>query len=144
MRQTMGQTGWLFGTGEVDNESQQDELWNKTRWLLGQEKMILSHREVKYGTYRGHFLGQEKLTYGHDRTNFGTIQGFWDRRSQFWVSLRWIMGHKDVFFRTGEFDIWVITRWILGHNKCVFLGQEKLILGHHEMNYGTKQDHFLG
>jgi hypothetical protein len=24
------------------------------------------------------------------------------------------------------------------------LGQEKLILGHHEMNYGTKQDHLLG
>jgi hypothetical protein len=37
--------------------------------------MILSHKEVKYGTYRGHFLGQEKLTYGHDRTNFGTEQG---------------------------------------------------------------------
>jgi hypothetical protein len=37
--------------------------------------MILSHKEVKYGTYRGHFLGQEKLTNGHDRTNFVTIQG---------------------------------------------------------------------
>jgi hypothetical protein len=57
MRWTMGQTGWLFGTGEVDHESQQDELWNKTRWLLGHEEMILSHEEVKYGTYRGHFLG---------------------------------------------------------------------------------------
>ncbi len=79
----------IFGTGEVDNESQQDELWNKTRQLLGQKEMILSHEEVKYGTYQGHFLGQEKLTYGHDRTSFGTERGdFWDRRSQFWVSLR--------------------------------------------------------
>ena len=71
----MGQTGWLFETGEVDNESQQDELWNKTRWLLGQEKLILSHKEMKYGTEQGHFLGQEKLTYGHNETNFGTEQG---------------------------------------------------------------------
>ena len=37
--------------------------------------MILSHKEVKYGTYQGHFLGQEKLTYVHDRTNFATEQG---------------------------------------------------------------------
>ncbi len=46
--------------------------------------MILSHKEVKYGTDQGHFLGQEKLTYGHDRTNFGTEQGG--------------------FFKTGEVD----------------------------------------
>ncbi len=26
----------------------------------------------------------------------------------------------------------------------IFLGQEKLILGHHEMNYGTNQGNFLG
>ncbi len=37
--------------------------------------MILSHKEIKYGTYRGHFLEQEELTYGQDRTNFGTEQG---------------------------------------------------------------------
>ncbi len=28
--------------------------------------------------------------------------------------------------------------------ECDFLGQEKLIMGHHKMNYGTKQGHFLG
>ncbi len=49
---------------------------------MGQEKLILSHKEVKYETERGHFGGQEKLTYGHDKTNFGTERGdFWDRRS---------------------------------------------------------------
>ncbi len=32
----------------------------------------------------------------------------------------------------------------MGHNDVTFLGQEKLILGHHKMNYGTKQDHLLG
>ena len=41
-------------------------------WVLRQEKMMLSHKEVKYGTEQGHFLGQEKLTYGHNQTNFGT------------------------------------------------------------------------
>ncbi len=40
---------------------------------------------------------------------------------------------------------------ILGHNKmnygtlqCDFLGQEELILGHHKMNYEATQGHFLG
>ena len=37
--------------------------------------MILSHKEMKYGTYRGHFLGHEELTYGQDRTNFETEHG---------------------------------------------------------------------
>jgi hypothetical protein len=56
---------------------------------LGQEKLILHHIKMKYGTEQGHFLGQEKLTYGHNKTNFGTEEViFWDRRSQFWVSLR--------------------------------------------------------
>jgi hypothetical protein len=56
---------------------------------LGQEKLILGHKEMKYGTEQGHFLGQEKLTYGHSETNFGTEQGdFGDMRSQFWVLTR--------------------------------------------------------
>ena len=44
---------------------------------MGQEKLILSHKEVKYGTEQGHFLvlGQEKLTYGHDKYFLGTEQG---------------------------------------------------------------------
>ena len=42
---------------------------------MGQEKLILGHKEMKYGTEQGHFLGQEKLTYGHNKTNFGTEQG---------------------------------------------------------------------
>jgi hypothetical protein len=37
--------------------------------------MILSHKEMKYGTEQGHFLGQEKMTYGHNKTNFWTEQG---------------------------------------------------------------------
>jgi hypothetical protein len=44
-------------------------------WFLGQEKLILRHNKMKYGTEHGHFLGQEKLTYGHNKTNFGTEQG---------------------------------------------------------------------
>jgi hypothetical protein len=68
----MGQTGSLFGTGGYDIKSQQDKLWDKTRWLLGQEKSILHHNKMKYGTEQGHFWGQEKLTYGHNETNFGT------------------------------------------------------------------------
>ncbi len=71
----MGQTGSLFGTGEYDIESQQEELWAKARWLLGQEKLILHHNKIKYGTVQGHFLGQEKLTYGHSETNFVTKWG---------------------------------------------------------------------
>ncbi len=51
----MGQTGWLLGTGEVDIESQQDKLWDKTRWLLGLDKLILGHKKMKYGTEQGHF-----------------------------------------------------------------------------------------
>ncbi len=38
--------------------------------------MILSHKEVKYGTEQGHFLRQEKLTYGHDKTKFRTERGY--------------------------------------------------------------------
>jgi hypothetical protein len=52
-----------LGTGEYDVESQQDKLWDKIRWFLGQEKSLLCHNEMKYGTEQGHFLGQEKLTY---------------------------------------------------------------------------------
>jgi hypothetical protein len=54
-----------------------------------QEKLILGHNKMKYGTEQGDFLGQEKSTYGHNKTNFGTKQGdFWDRRSRFRVLTR--------------------------------------------------------
>ncbi len=39
---------------------------------MGQKKLILRHKEMKYGTEQGQFLGQEKLTYGHNKTYFGT------------------------------------------------------------------------
>ncbi len=42
---------------------------------MGQEKLILGHNKMKYGTGQGHFLGQEKMTHGHNKTNFGTEQG---------------------------------------------------------------------
>ena len=42
---------------------------------MGQEKLILLHNELKYGTEQGHFLGQERLTYVHNETNFWTEQG---------------------------------------------------------------------
>ncbi len=42
---------------------------------MGQEKLILGHTKMKYGTEQGDFLGQEKLTYGHNKTNFGTEEG---------------------------------------------------------------------
>jgi hypothetical protein len=42
---------------------------------FGTEKLILSHKEMKYGTEQGHFLGQDRLTYGHNETNFGTERG---------------------------------------------------------------------
>jgi hypothetical protein len=32
----------------------------------------------------------------------------------------------------------------MGHNDVIFLGQEKLILGHHKINHGTKPGCFLG
>ncbi len=35
IRRKIGQTGWLFGTGEVDIKLQQDKLWGKIRWLFG-------------------------------------------------------------------------------------------------------------
>ncbi len=48
---------------------------------------MLSHKEVKYGTYQGHFLGQERLTYGRDRTNFGTEQGDFLRQEKLILGL---------------------------------------------------------
>ncbi len=42
---------------------------------MGQEKLILPHSKMKYGTEQGHFLGQEKLTYVHNETKFGTERG---------------------------------------------------------------------
>ncbi len=50
--------------------------------LLGQEKLILSHKEMKYGTEQGHFLGQEKLTNGHNKKNCGT------ERCDFWSGVQ--------------------------------------------------------
>ncbi len=62
--------------------------------------MILSHKEVKYGTEQGHFLGQEKLTYGHDRTNFGTIQG------DFMGQEKSIFGHFKMNYGTQRCVFW--------------------------------------
>ena len=43
---------------------------------MGQEKLILGHNKMNYGTEQGECLGQEKLTYGHhNQTNFGTERG---------------------------------------------------------------------
>ncbi len=56
--------------------------------------MILSHKEMKYGTYRGHFLGQEELTYGQGRTNFGTEQG------DFWGQEKLILGLFEMNYGT--------------------------------------------
>jgi hypothetical protein len=54
------------GTGEVVIGSKRDKLWDKHGDFLGQEKLILSHNKVSYGTKRGDFLGQEKLILGHN------------------------------------------------------------------------------
>jgi hypothetical protein len=89
---------------------------------MEQEKMILSHNQMKDGAKQGDFLGQEKLILGHNETNYGTNRvPFWDRRSWYWV----------------------ITRRFMEQDKQL-LGQEKLILSHKEMKYGTEQGHFLG
>jgi hypothetical protein len=56
--------------------------------------MILSRKEVKYGTYRGHFWGQEELTYGQDRTIFGTEQG------DFLVQEKLILGLFEISYGT--------------------------------------------
>jgi hypothetical protein len=32
----------------------------------------------------------------------------------------------------------------MGQNKVTFLGQEKLLFGHNETNFGTEQGDFLG
>ncbi len=56
---------------------------------MGQEKSILRHNKMKYGTEQGHFLGQEKLTYGHSETNFGNELGdFFETREVDFESLR--------------------------------------------------------
>ncbi len=50
--------------------------------FLGQEKLILGHNEINYGTNRVTFLGQEKLILSHNETNYGTRRGdVWDKRS---------------------------------------------------------------
>ncbi len=78
---------------------------------MGQEKLILGHNKMKYGTEQGHFLGQEKLTYGDNMTNFGTKQGdFLGQEKSILDLFKMNMGHNDVFF-----------------------GEEKLI-------FGSKQD----
>jgi hypothetical protein len=66
---------------------------------LGQEKLILRHNKMKYGTERGHFLRQEKLTYGHSKTNFGTERGdFLGQEKSILGLFDIIMGHNDVFY----------------------------------------------
>ncbi len=42
------------------------QIMGQIRWLLGQEKLILSHNKMNYRTKRGDFLGQEKLILGHN------------------------------------------------------------------------------
>jgi hypothetical protein len=37
----MGQNKAVFGTGEVDITSEQDEIWNRTRSLFGTEEVDL-------------------------------------------------------------------------------------------------------
>ncbi len=56
--------------------------------------MILSHKEVKYGTCQGQFLGQEELTYGQNRTNFGAEQG------GFLGQEKSILGLSEINYRT--------------------------------------------
>ncbi len=41
---------------------------------MGQEKLILGHNEMNYGTEQGDFLGQEKLKLGHNKANYGRKQ----------------------------------------------------------------------
>jgi hypothetical protein len=69
---------------------------------------------------------------------------FWDRRSQYWVIIRQIMGQNEVIFLGKE-------KLKLGQNKTNYgtkqddiLGQEKFILDHIEMNFGSKRGVFLG
>ncbi len=41
---------YLDGAGGVNIWSEPDEEWNKTMRLLGQEKLILGHNKMNYGT----------------------------------------------------------------------------------------------
>ncbi len=66
---------------------------------------------------------------------------FWDRRSQFWIIIRLIMGHNNVTFWDRRSWYWDITRWIMGQNKVIFLGYWKVILVHiRRWSHGTFQD----
>ncbi len=84
MRRKIGQTRWIFGTGEVDIKS------NKTN----------------YGTKQGDFLGQEKLSLGYNKMKYGKEQvDFWDRRSWIKVIMIQILDWTRWLFGTGEFNI---------------------------------------
>jgi hypothetical protein len=67
--------------------------------FLGQEKSILGNNKTNYGAEEGDFFGQEKLILGHNKASYGTNNvNFWDRRSQYWVIMRQIMGQYEVTF----------------------------------------------
>jgi hypothetical protein len=73
----MKQNNVTFWIEEVDLRSLQFKLWERKNDILGQEKLILGHIEASYGT---------------NNVNF------WDRRSQFWVIMRQIMGQNELTF----------------------------------------------
>ncbi len=73
---------------------------------MGQEKLILGHNKMNYGTEQGHFLGQEKLTLGPHKMKYGT----------------------ECFFGTGEVNLWSPQDELWDMTMCL-LGQEKLIFG---------------
>ncbi len=41
---------------------------------MGQEKLVLGHKKMNYGTEQGDFLGQEKLTYGHNEQRWEKVK----------------------------------------------------------------------
>ncbi len=135
-------------------------------WLLGQEKLILSHNEPNYGTNKVTFWDRRSWYWVITRQIMGQNKvTFWDRRSWYWVITRWIMGQNKVTFWDRRSRNWVITRQIMGQNKMIFWdrrswyigsyqdefwdrkrlwGQEKSILSHNKTNYGTWRCDFFG
>ncbi len=95
-------------------------------------------------------MGQEKLLYGHNQMNDGTTQcDFWDRRSQYWVITRQIMGQKKVTFGDRSCWSWVITRRITGQNKMTFWDRRnwnyiisRCILGLNKVSFWDKRSRF--
>ncbi len=101
--------------------SQPAEWWNKTMWLLRQEKLILDHNKRNYGTEKDDLLGQEQLLLGHNEASYGTNNvNVWDRRSQYWVIMRSILGQNEVTFWDRRSWNQIIRRRIMGQNKITF------------------------